>query len=117
MAAYLVEQRLRVDPEHRLPVLEVTAGAEDERATVAERWCREHRPEVVLADQPAFWEQRRCAAVGFALSDGAPTHGVHENNLGIGRHAADLVIALLQRNERGLPASRQTILVEPEFRE
>jgi hypothetical protein len=38
---------------------------------------------------------------------------VQENNRGIGRHAADLLVGLMLRNERGIPASRQTVLVEP----
>jgi len=43
----------------------------------------------------------------------ASVSGVHENNREIGRHAADLLFSLVMRNERGIPAIRQTILVEP----
>jgi DNA-binding LacI/PurR family transcriptional regulator len=38
---------------------------------------------------------------------------VHENNREIGRHAIELLMRLLLSNERGVPAVRQTVLVEP----
>jgi hypothetical protein len=55
--------------------------------------------------------------MGFALSEAHHFPGIHENNRGIGRSAADLLIGLVLRNERGLPAGRQTVMVEPSLTE
>ena len=60
-----------------------------------------------------FWEVLWPLVLGFALSAAHHFPGVHENNRGIGRHAADLLVSLVLRNERGIPAMRQTVLVEP----
>jgi hypothetical protein len=84
-------------------------------SSTAEKWLVINKPDIILSDQPARWERKGVPAMGFAITGEEPSPGVHENNRGIGRHAADLLIAMLQRNERGLPSSRQTVLVEPEF--
>lgn len=116
LGAYLVEQHRHLTPGERVPVLERGEGANEERTEAAAAWLRLHHPEVVLADEPTLWEPLGVPALGFAIAGMEPAPGVHENNRGIGRHAADLLVALLQRNERGLPASRQTVLVEPQLR-
>ena len=79
----------------------------------ADGWLRQHRPEIILADDPAGWRGVGVPTLGFALSAAHHFPGVHENNRGIGRHAADLLVSLVLRNERGVPRMRQTVLVEP----
>ena len=76
-------------------------------------WLRQHRPDIVLADDPAARRGTGVPTLGFALSAAHRFPGVHENNRGIGRHAADLLVSLVLRNERGIPPMRQTVLVEP----
>jgi DNA-binding LacI/PurR family transcriptional regulator len=110
IGAFLAEQHLRLPARNRLPIL-LSDGQPDAIAT----WLAQARPEVVLADEPEKWARSGVPAVGFAISTADDRRGVHENNRGIGRSAAELLAALVQRNERGLPASRQTVLVEPEF--
>lgn len=110
MGAFLAEQQLKLGARDRIPIL-----LADGRAGAIATWAKRVRPEVVLADEPEKWAGTGVPAVGFAISTKEARRGVHENNRGIGRSATDLLIALVQRNERGLPASRQTVLVEPDF--
>ena len=110
IGAFLAEQQLKLGARDRLPLL--LADGCSEAATA---WTKRARPEVVLADEPEKWTKIGVPAVGFAISTTDACRGVHENNRGIGRSATDLLIALVQRNERGSPASRQTVLVEPDF--
>ncbi|EIP98214.1 transcriptional regulator [Opitutaceae bacterium TAV1] len=44
-----------------------------------------------------------------------PVSGVYENSLRIGRVAMDYLVGMLNRGERGVPASRQRILVEGDW--
>jgi DNA-binding LacI/PurR family transcriptional regulator len=115
IGAYLAEQCRHLRPRERLPFLEPDCDNVAVPREKVREWARRYRPDVVLADQAAVWESQKIPTLGFAISGIEPVPGVHENNRGIGRNAADLLIALLQRNERGLPPSRQTVLVEPEL--
>ncbi len=115
LGAYLAEQYRHLRPRERLPILQPDADSAGVPAEVVRQWVARTRPDVVLADQSDVWERLKIPTLGFAITGLEPVPGVHENNRGIGASAADLLIALLQRNERGLPASRQTVLVEPDL--
>lgn len=110
IGAYLFEQHQHLAPVERLPIY---IAETDTPISEAASWLKAQRPEVVLADDPAAWRTAGVPTIGFALSAAHQHAGVHENNRGIGRSAADLLVSLVLRNERGLPASRQTVLVEP----
>lgn len=112
--AYLYEQNQHLAPADRLPIYIATTTA-----PVAERakWLRATKPDIVLADDPAAWRSIDVDTLGFALSAARHFPGVHENNRGIGRYAADFLVSLVLRNERGIPAMRQTVLVEPSLEE
>jgi DNA-binding LacI/PurR family transcriptional regulator len=110
IGAYLYEQHQHLKPAERLPIF----MAETERPVVeAAAWLKATAPEILLADDPSAWRGAGVPTLGFALSAAHQYPGVQENNRGIGRRAADLLVSLVLRNERGLPASRQTVLVEP----
>jgi len=114
IGAYLYEQYQHLALAERLPIYisqSATPIAE------ASDWLRRTKPEIILADDPAAWRGAGKPTLGFALSAAHNHPGVHENNRGIGGRAADLLIGLVLRNERGLPASRQTVLVEPTLNE
>lgn len=110
IGAFLAEQQLKLGPRERLPI-----HVADGKVGSDSAWVKRAQPEVVLADEPEKWTKLGVSAVGFAISTQDARRGVHENNWGIGRSATDLLIALVQRNERGLPTHRQTVLVEPNF--
>lgn len=110
MGAYLLEQHQYLSSSERLPIFVATT---DTPIAEASTWLKRSKPDIILADDPAAWRTVGVPTLGFALSAAHNYPGVHENNRGIGRHAADLMVSLVLRNERGLPAGRQTVLVEP----
>ncbi len=110
IGAYLYEQNQHLKISERLPIY---IASTDTPIAEATGWLERHQPEIVLADDPAAWRSTGVATLGFALSAAHHHPGVHENNRGIGSHAADLLVSLVLRNERGIPAMRQTVLVEP----
>jgi DNA-binding LacI/PurR family transcriptional regulator len=111
LGAFLAEQHQKLPPGERVPIFRDGHAGE-----TAAAWVRRGRPGVILADEPERWADAGVPAVGFAIPTPDRRRGVHENNRGIGRGAADLLISLVQRNERGLPAARHTVLVEPVLR-
>lgn len=108
--AYLYEQQQHLSPAERLPIYVATTNTPIAEAAP---WLKLNRPDIVLADDPAAWRAAGVTTLGFALSAAHNFPGVHENNREIGRSAAELLVSLVLRNERGLPAGRQTVLVEP----
>lgn len=110
IGAYLYEQHQHLAPDERLPIY---VASTNKPIAEAQRWLKKHKPTIILADDPAAWSSTGLPTVGFAISTAHNSPGVHENNRGIGSHAADLLVSLVLRNERGIPKMRQTILVEP----
>lgn len=108
ISAFLFEQFQNLEAGDRLPVYESRTSA-----PAMEGWLRKHKPDILLVDDLSVWRNVGVKTLGFALSDGRGDPGVRENNQGIGRHAADLMVSLVIRNERGIPGMRQTVLVEP----
>lgn len=108
IAAYLLHCR---GTGQSLPIFAPQAPATPRQTAL---WLEEARPDVILTDAPHDWQHTGLPLVCFAITDGdAHVAGVHENNLGIGRSAADAMVSLVFRNERGLPQARKNILVEP----
>lgn len=110
MGAYLYEQHAHLKANERLPIYIARTSSPIAEANT---WLRRQKPDIILADEPAAWRRTSVKTLGFALSSAHQFPGVHENNREIGRHASDLLISLVMRNERGIPAVRQTVLVEP----
>lgn len=110
IGAYLYEQNRHLAPADRLPIYIASSAT-----PIAEAggWLKKNKPDIVLADDPAAWRGSAVPTLGFALSAAHNYPGVHENNRGIGERAADLLVSLVLRNERGVPERRQTVLVEP----
>lgn len=110
LAAYLFEQYNRLSAGDRLVPYEARPNAALAEALA---WVKAQRPDVVLTDDPEAWRETSVNRLGFALAAAYQHSGVFENNRGIGARAAELLVALIMRNERGVPKSRQTVLVEP----
>lgn len=110
VGAYLYEQHQHLAAAERIPIFLARTSTPIAEAGA---WLRAQKPHIVLADDPAAWRATGVKTLGFALSAAHHFPGVHENNRGIGRHAADLLVSLVLRNERGIPGMRQTVLVEP----
>ena len=112
LAAYLLEQHLS-DLEPKLPIFQAQS---DDWKEPALAWAREQKPNIVLTDDPDEWKDLNIPTMGFAISDfdHSDSQGIIENNREIGIGAADVIVGLLYRNERGAPHCRRTVLVDPE---
>lgn len=116
---FLVEQQ-RLDEKRRVPMLVVPDREWSEKAFA--RWFQKHRPEVVVShhEEVLDWLRKLRANVpaetGFVHLNCPDTTGrlagIYQNGAEVGAAAADFLVAMLQRNERGVPALPHSILVE-----
>jgi DNA-binding LacI/PurR family transcriptional regulator len=89
-------------------------------------WFRAHRPDVVLAQRPPATDylawlralgEEVPATTGFAsldLDDSLlpPVSGLRQDNEGVAAAAVDLVVAQIQRGERGRPKRPRVVMIE-----
>lgn len=120
-SAYAAYDRTLPD-EERVPVL-VTRYRDD--SVRIGRWLAEHRPEVVISQHFRLWDL--CLANGLRVPDDiglAYLHinkgdsllsGIYQSDQQIGRVALDVLVAMLHRNERGVPAIAQHVLIDGEW--
>jgi DNA-binding LacI/PurR family transcriptional regulator len=128
-AAYLMEM-LRVPPEDQIPALfegDYTKDVEGEKL----KWFRTHRPEVIITsngtglDGVLRTEGLRCPEDVGLVSLGTSERrvvgadrifsGADENTETIGVAAMDLLVTLMHRNERGVPATPRTVLIDSKW--
>ncbi len=94
------------------------------------RWLRQHNPDVVIAQSPtaatylswlAYAGKKVPDEVAFVSLDADPTDlhvsGIIETKEEYAAAAVDLVIAQLQRNERGQPASPKLVQLQSRWQE
>lgn len=116
VAATLLDQSEQPPPDRVPPLLLDEPG--EERFVL---WFRRHRPEVVLTvDAPTVigWLKRLGHAVPRDVSVVALDRRPHDRGLAgidqdyanLGANAVDMLIAMTQRNERGLPAKPVKVL-------
>jgi LacI family transcriptional regulator len=115
-AGYLVDQQA-LDPADRVPPL--LASGQFSRAF--SDWYRANKPDAILTQEarcPEYLSDLgvKVPAVGvahLALTEGDTGFaGINQNGPIVGASALDLVDAQLRRNERGLPASPKTVLIQ-----
>jgi LacI family transcriptional regulator len=120
-AAY--HSQLGILPDSRsLPVFvhKKPLGAENQAAF--EAWYQRHRPDAVISTFSLLyrWVTERnsrifnqCGFAATALLESEKTcAGIVESSRQIGRAAADFLVGMIQRGERGIPEFPQHILVE-----
>ena len=116
---FLVDQQ-RVESKLRVPLHVVADRDWNEKAFV--KWFTKHRPEVVVShhEEVLEWLARLKAQVpaetGYIHLNcpdaSGRLAGIYQNGPEVGAAAADSLVAMLQRNERGIPDLAHTILVE-----
>jgi LacI family transcriptional regulator len=116
---YLVDQQ-RLPPAERVPLHVVPDREWNEKGFG--RWFQKHRPKVVIShhEEVLEWLKRLRVAVpeeaGFIHLNcpdcSGRLAGIYQNGAQVGAAAADFLIAMLQRNERGIPDLPHSILVE-----
>ncbi|HEY5914253.1 MAG TPA: LacI family DNA-binding transcriptional regulator [Verrucomicrobiae bacterium] len=87
-----------------------------------ERWIDRRQPDVVIGQQDELLEWLRASGrrvpedIGFAHLDcpalNGELSGIYQNGPQIGVAAADMLVGLLHRNERGTPLLPSTLLIE-----
>jgi LacI family transcriptional regulator len=95
----------------------ITQSPSPSRARLA-LWLRTHQPDALIVDsesqlaraRAAGWRDDATNTVNLAWTAGQPHAGIEQGYALIAGHAVDLVIAQLQRNERGIPAMPRTLL-------
>jgi LacI family transcriptional regulator len=119
-AAFVWEQQ-QVDPAGRTELMVVEEEDWTERRFA--KWFQANRPEVILGYEPdriIGWLERMGkrvpADVGFAHlwnpDRAGGFAGIYHDPPAIGAAAVDFLVGSLQRNERGLPAAPQTLMLE-----
>src|SRR5688572_27043726 len=116
---FLVDQQ-RIAPGFRVP-MHVVPDREWTEKNFA-KWFTKHKPEVVVShhEEVLEWLARLKAKVpqetGFVHLNLPDTTGriagIYQNGHEVGAAAADFLVAMLHRNERGIPELPHTILVE-----
>jgi LacI family transcriptional regulator len=87
------------------------------------RWCRTHRPDVILSNDTLILGWLREAgldkSVAFANLDHHPDQpemaGIDQMHELIGAAAVDIIVGQFNRNERGIPAHPRDVLIEGEW--
>jgi DNA-binding LacI/PurR family transcriptional regulator len=110
---------------NRLPPLKtLSAVARDEFAAAAREfkdWYRRHRPDAILTTTAKTLEMiRKCglrvprdvALASTSVADIPNLAGINQNSTEIGRVAVDTLVALLNGNDLGKPATTRRILVD-----
>ena len=117
--AFLGDQQ-RLSPRERVPLHVVQDRAWSERAFSS--WFLKHRPDVVVThhEEVLDWLARLKVAVPNEIGlvhlncpdPSGRIAGVYQNGPEVGAAAADFLVAMIQRNEAGIPELPHTILVE-----
>lgn len=89
------------------------------------KWMERHRLEAIICQDFSMWDKmlslglRVPEDIGFAYIHVGKAEtllsGVHQNDEEIGRGAVDFLVAMLHRNERGLPRVAQHLLVDGDW--
>ncbi|MEI6077889.1 MAG: LacI family DNA-binding transcriptional regulator, partial [Verrucomicrobiota bacterium] len=97
----------------RLPALVLNQKRSDEDKSLLQAWLKANRPDAILTDVGEL--RRLLSEIGFkvpqniglaALSilDGNADAGINQNSYEIGRAAVQMLISLINHNERGIPS-------------
>ena len=117
LAAYLVEQT-QLPPEHQLPPLVL----EQWNTKTFMSWVERYSPDAIVTRLPEVLRSLRRAGYNVPDDIGVAYHtldeksrglsGMKKNSFQIGVMAADLVIDMLHRHERGIPVRPYLLMVE-----
>ena len=122
LGGFLVEQRYFAAPPP--PAVFLVPDA-DWTAASFQAWLSDQTPDVVighrteLLDWLAASGRRIPDDIGFVHLDCAATSGqisgIYQNGLAIGAAGADSLVAMLARNERGVPELPRTVLIQGDW--
>jgi LacI family transcriptional regulator len=119
-AGYFFSQ-MEWPPELRIPVLAVPEKGSEKDLQQIRSWLKQHKPDAILTDLTAMPEwlaqfgYNVPGDVGLAILsvlEGGVDAGIDQNSEEIGKAAIQLLISLINHNERGIPEICRELLVE-----
>jgi LacI family transcriptional regulator len=129
------DRRLNLGPSTAYAAYDRTIPDEERVPMLAQRyfndthglgeWIDRHRPEVVVTQDVFLWDWfitrqiRVPQDIGLAFLNVNRSEkilsGMNQSELQIGRAAVDLIVAMIHRNERGIPSVAQHVLLDGEW--
>jgi DNA-binding LacI/PurR family transcriptional regulator len=120
-AGYLFSQ-MRLSSRTRIPPLILPENHDEKsRCRMVKSWLGKHKPDSILTDVSQM--RATLAKVGyevptdvglaaFSVLDGGADSGIDQNSLEIGKAAVQMLISLINHNERGIPRICRELLIE-----
>jgi LacI family transcriptional regulator len=119
-AGYLFAQ-WQQNPKMKVPPLVFEHGAQEEKKlAVLKAWIHKHEPDAILTDMGAmrgmlkkigYSVPQDLGLAAFSVLDGEAAAGIDQQSKEIGRAAVQLLISLINHNERGIPAICREVLI------
>jgi LacI family transcriptional regulator len=119
-AGYLFGSMVVPEAERLNPLILAQVNAhEDEQALLA--WIKHTRPDAIITDLASLKEMlghigyqvpQDVALAAMSVLDGNADAGIDQNSGEIGRAAVQMLISLINRNERGIPKICREVLIE-----
>lgn len=119
-AGFLFGQ-LKINPQTSLPALMLNQKRSDEDRELLKAWLTTNKPDAILTDvgelrgllaQVGWKVPRDVSLAALSVLDGNADAGINQNSYEIGRAAVQLLISLINHNERGVPKICRELLVE-----
>jgi DNA-binding LacI/PurR family transcriptional regulator len=119
-AGYLFSQ-LSWTPSSRLPALAVPQERGETDMQLLKSWLKKNRPDAILTDITELRDMldtlgyrvpQDIGLAAFSVLDGNADAGIDQNSKEIGKAAVQLLISLINHNERGVPEICREVLIE-----
>jgi DNA-binding LacI/PurR family transcriptional regulator len=120
-AGYLFSQ-MRLSPATRIPPLVFPENHDERtRCRTVKAWLNKHTPDAILTDVREMRETlltlgykvpSDLGLAAFSVLDGGADAGIDQNSREIGKAAVQMLISLINHNERGIPEVCRELLIE-----
>jgi LacI family transcriptional regulator len=120
-AGYLFSQ-MRLSPQTRIPPLIFPENHDEKiRCRIVKSWLNKHSPDAILTDvaqmrgtleKIGYEVPADMGLAAFSVLDGCADAGVYQNSREIGKAAVQMLISLINHNERGVPEVCRELLIE-----
>lgn len=119
-AGYFFSQ-MKWCPDTRLPALVMDAESCAHDSQILKRWIKANRPDAILTDVRELRDMltslgyrigKDIGLAALSVLDGNADAGINQNSQEIGKAAVQLLISLINHNERGIPDVCRELLIE-----
>ncbi|HEY1719171.1 MAG TPA: LacI family DNA-binding transcriptional regulator [Verrucomicrobiae bacterium] len=122
-AGFLFSQ-MKWSPDQRLPMLILTQDNSEEDQRLLASWLKKNKPDAILTDvrelrhllkKVGYKVPKDIGLAALSVLDGNADAGIDQNSEEIGKVAIQLLISLINHNERGVPKICREVLVEGQW--